>query len=328
MPAVYAERILRELTELWASLAKENSKTPAAQASVLRACSMTLIVATENEADTVDVEQALAELMHEHPSRAIVLKPAGSGGGLDSRVFAQCWMPFGSRQQICCEEIEIATPDDELHQASRVILGLLAPDLPAVLWCRGDRWFERAGFEQLYPLIRKLVVDSCSFAGAANAFELLDVLRGKGPILADLAWTRLTAWRQMIANAFEGPGAKLIGAVREIVLEYYGDAPSVAVLYFGAWLRRAIPAASVTMQRVAGELGQVAGVQLKGDGVDVRFRRAEGDAVQVSGTAHMQTVMLPHANEARSMQEELSITGRDPVFEEVFRAASALTRAR
>lgn len=327
MPAVHAERILRELTDLWASLAKEQGKQ-SAQSGVLRACSMTLIVAAEDEGDTAGVEQTLAELMHSHPSRAIVLRPGLAGGGLDSRVFAQCWMPFGSRQQICCEQIEITVPEDALDQASRVILGLLAPDLPAVLWCRGRRWFERAGFEQLYPLIRKLVIDSCSFGDDQRAFTLIDELRGKGPVVADLAWTRLTAWREMIAGAFEGPAAKTAEAVREIVLEFYGDAPSVSVLYLGAWLRRAMPSAAVSMQRAGGELGQVGGVQLKGDGVDIRFTRTGGDAVQVSGTAHMETIMLPHADDARSMQEELSITGRDPVFEDAYRRASGPKGAR
>ena len=33
---------------------------------------------------------------------------------LAARVFAQCWMPFGHRQQICCEQIEITASDASL----------------------------------------------------------------------------------------------------------------------------------------------------------------------------------------------------------------------
>src|SRR6476620_9738515 len=141
MPAtIQPERILRDLAELWTSLA--NADHGASTASgVLRACSMTLLVAAANEQDAQEIGQTVGELMHEHPSRAIVLKPAGADGDLSARVYAQCWMPFGGRQQICCEQIEITTPAGELDPVSRVILGLLAPDLPAVLWCRGSHWF-------------------------------------------------------------------------------------------------------------------------------------------------------------------------------------------
>lgn len=323
MPAtVQPERILRDLTELWHNLASAEGKPTAS--GVLRACSMTLIVAADDPGDAVEVEQTLAELMHEHPSRAIVLKPGPSGDGLDARVFAQCWMPFGSRQQICCEEIEITTPEDSLEQASRVILGLLTPDLPAVLWVRGDHWFDRAGFEQLYPLIDKIVVDSCSFGNGARAFELIDALRTKGPLVADLAWTRLTGWRETIANSLEGPGAKMIGSVREIVVDHYKESPAVSVYYLAAWLAGAFQDASVRFERVEGTEGQIAGVRLRGDGVDVGFRRLDGDAIQVTGTTSIATLLLPHATDSRSMQEELTIRGRDPVFEAVYRRTGQL----
>src|SRR5436190_23704683 len=110
--AIKPEKILKELAKLWVDLAKE--ETDKNSAGVLRACAMTLIVAVEEREDAQAVGETIAELMHEHPSRAIVLDvrkdgvgtdgvPQDGGGQLDARVFAQCWMPFGRRQQICCE---------------------------------------------------------------------------------------------------------------------------------------------------------------------------------------------------------------------------------
>ena len=61
---------------------------------VLRACAMTLLVVAEDDADAEHVRQTLGELMHDHPSRAIVLK-ATEGAELNARVFAECWMPLG-----------------------------------------------------------------------------------------------------------------------------------------------------------------------------------------------------------------------------------------
>ena len=82
---------------------------------VLRACAMTLIVLAEDEEDAEQVRQTIGVLMHDHPSRAIVLR-ALEGADLNARVFAECWMPFGSNQQICSEGIEITADAENLER--------------------------------------------------------------------------------------------------------------------------------------------------------------------------------------------------------------------
>ena len=63
---VQPEKILKELSNLWVDLGHEEG--------VLRACAMTLIVACDGSEDEAEAGEALAELMREHPSRAIVLR--------------------------------------------------------------------------------------------------------------------------------------------------------------------------------------------------------------------------------------------------------------
>jgi len=72
-------------------------------------------------------------LMHSHPSRAIVLR-AVEGAELDARVFAECWMPFGRNQQICSEGIEMSADAANLGEVGRLLVPLLVPDLPVVLF--------------------------------------------------------------------------------------------------------------------------------------------------------------------------------------------------
>ena len=86
----------------------------------------------------------IASLMHEHPSRAIVLR-IRPGSELDARVFAQCWMPFGKRQQICCEQVEITSPEAALGDAASLITGIVVPDLPVVLYLRTPALIGNAG---------------------------------------------------------------------------------------------------------------------------------------------------------------------------------------
>src|ERR1035441_6268498 len=109
------ERILHDMADLRVSLGKQGE----GDAGVLRACSMTLAIAAEESDDAQAIGETLAALMPEHPSRAIVIRfRAEDQRSLTARVFAQCWMPFGHRQQICCEQIEITASDASLDRKS------------------------------------------------------------------------------------------------------------------------------------------------------------------------------------------------------------------
>ena len=89
------------------------------------------------------------------------------------------------------------------------MLGLLAPDLPVVLWCRGPRWFREPHFEQLLPLVHKLVVDSTRFPDPKAGFELVTEMRGKVRRVADLTWS---ATHGLARSG--GPGVRYTGGTR------------------------------------------------------------------------------------------------------------------
>jgi hypothetical protein len=100
---IRAEKLLKELAVVWEQLGGADEKE-----AVLRACSMTLLVATTGEEDAQELAGTLADLMHSHPSRYVVLRIVDRDEPfIAARVFAQCHMAFGRRQQICCEQIEL-----------------------------------------------------------------------------------------------------------------------------------------------------------------------------------------------------------------------------
>ena len=142
--------------------------------------------------------------MPEHPARTILIRLRGEGErALSERVYQQCWKPFGQRQQICCEQIEITASDAALADLPSVILPLAVPDLPVILWCRSARLVERPEFGAIARMATKVVVDSAAAGNSAEALgRLADGVR-RGGILADLAWTRLTRWRETLARVFE-----------------------------------------------------------------------------------------------------------------------------
>jgi len=228
------DRILHDMADLWVSLGKQGD----GDAGVLRACSMTLIVAAEESDDAQAIGETLAALMPEHPSRAIVIRfRAGDRRELAARVFSQCWMPFGHSQQICCEQIEISASDVSLPDLPPVVLPLTVPDLPVILWCRGSRLFSLPAFSQLAAIAQKLVVDSAAFSDPAAALKDLSGATANGRLLADLSWTRLTRWRELIAQIFENRAQLAsLPLVSDILISYRAAATPTTALYLAAWL--------------------------------------------------------------------------------------------
>lgn len=300
---VNPERVLKDLRELWEQLAQEQKES-----GVLRACAMTLIVIAEDEADCEHVRQTLGVLMHDHPSRAIVLK-AAEGADISARVFAECWMPFGSHQQICSEGIEMTADVANLADVAHLLLPLIVPDLQVVLWCRGPRFFSTRYFDPLFPLAQKIIVDSESASNARGAIAVLKELRSRGERIADLAWTRLTGWRQAIANLFDDAPLK----ISDVRIDYGGPL-STGVLYFSRWMELCVPGARVESGHVEGDPG-VRAVVLSGKDGSLTARHADSGLLELSAGGRTSCLVLPAADAEAVMRAELSITGADPVYE-------------
>src|SRR5882672_9483580 len=194
MPAtIQPDRVLHELSELWVSLGKQNGHE---SMGVLRACAMTLVVVAEAQEDAAEVGETLALLMREHPSRAVVVRVRDvDAPELEAKVLAQCWMPFGQRRQICCEQIEISTSNSSLVDVPAVVLPLVVADLPVILWFRPPRLLASPALKDLARIATKTVIDSEIFGDAHAALGRLSGAASSGTLLGDLAWTRLTRWR-------------------------------------------------------------------------------------------------------------------------------------
>jgi glucose-6-phosphate dehydrogenase assembly protein OpcA len=305
--AVNPEKVLKDLRELWEQLGREQ------ESGVLRACAMTLVVIAEDDADAEHVRQTLGVLMHDHPSRAIVLK-ASEGAELGARVFAECWMPFGRNQQICSEGIEMTADAANLGEVANLLLPLIVPDLPVVLWCRGARFFSTRYFDPLFPLAHKIVVDSETAKNPKGAIAVLKELHSRGERVADLAWTRMTGWRQALANVFDDAPMDIAQA-----RVGYAGALSAGVLYFTQWLERSVPGVRVEAGQVAGDIPGIRTVALEGKGANVTLAIDSSGLVEVCCGEWTSHLLLPPADLDSVMRAELSIAGPDRVFESVIK---------
>ena len=119
--------------------------------------------------------------MREHPSRAIVMRVIDDEKReLEARVFAQCWMPFGQRRQICCEQIEITSSGVSLTDVPAVVLPLVVADLPVILWSRLPRLFATPALDALSRIATKTIVDSAAFPDPRRALGQLQQASASG----------------------------------------------------------------------------------------------------------------------------------------------------
>jgi|HubBroStandDraft_1064217.scaffolds.fasta_scaffold01535_4 hypothetical protein len=322
------DRILHEMADLWVSLGKQGE----GEAGVLRACSMTLVVAAEESDDAQAIGETLAALMPEHPSRAIVIRfRAGEQRELAARVFAQCWMPFGHRQQICCEQIEITASDASLPDLAAVVLPLKVPDLPVILWCRSPRLFQLSEFSRLAGIAQKVVLDSAAFGDAAAALGEMAGAVATGNLLADLSWTRLTRWRELIAQIFENRAHLAnLPLVSDILISHRGPAIPVTAYYLAAWLMDGFAGIGVhprvEFHSDGGEpVWRLSRVELrapaKPDAI-ASISLAAGSCAEVRAGGLLSMALLPALNDYALMREELAIPGRDPAFERALASAA------
>ena len=306
---IHPEQIVRALSRQWAQLDQEQIDS----GGVLRACAMTLIVTAKDATDAEQVRQTLGVLMHEHPARAVILT-GHEGADFDARVFAECWKPFGSNQQICAEGIEIVSGSSNFEDAAQLLVPLKVPDLPTVLWCRGTSAFYLRTFDTLFPLADKLIFDSSAVSGAAAALTFLRSLKSRGFQVADLHWTRLTGWREILAHLFDDEAMKP-GDVSSARVTYGGPTPSTCTLYFASWIEQALPRAHVSLSSEVGEPGlRSVTFSNKDCGLSLRKNRT---CIEVSGCNRLYRSSLPPVDETSLMREELKFLGSDPVFDRV-----------
>jgi glucose-6-phosphate dehydrogenase assembly protein OpcA len=210
LPSVDISTIERELGQLW----KENAAEAGGQA-VTRALTLNLVARASDSATAEAISGVVQGLTASHPNRTVLasLRPDDAEPRLDAFVQANCLLGSRGAPQVCGEQITIDARGPAMAQVASLVLPLLVPDLPVVLWLPGPAPFADPLLGRLRGVIDRLIVDSRSFADPARElsemarFEAADhVGPGNGPhapALSDLAWAELTPWRELAAQFFD-----------------------------------------------------------------------------------------------------------------------------
>jgi glucose-6-phosphate dehydrogenase assembly protein OpcA len=178
-------------------------------------------------------------------------------------------------------------------------------------------------FGEIARTATKVVLDSAAFGSATEAFRQLTTAQPRGLQIGDLAWTRLTRWREMLARVFEN--REYLARLSEIsaVNVTWGPGFESAACYLAAWAQNALADAGVTAKASLARGAETIRIELAGSGLHAVLRREEERLVvtvdELSNCTH-----LPAPSDSLLMREELGIVARDAVFERTLSSAARL----
>ncbi|MGV9253809.1 glucose-6-phosphate dehydrogenase assembly protein OpcA [Streptomyces sp. NPDC003697] len=224
---------------------------------------LTMVIVTDEE-NAYDALRAAEEASHEHPSRTLVVIKRHARTLRDrtqSRLDAE--VRVGSEAGTG-ETVVLRLYGEVTDHADSVVLPLLLPDAPVVVWWPVDAP-DNPAKDPLGALAQRRITD---LYAVEHPLEVLETrVRSYAPGDTDLAWTRLTPWRSMLAAALDQARMEVTSAA----VEAEADNPSAELL--ARWLEARL---GVTADRVVTAGPVVTAVRLGTDAGDIVIDRPEG----------------------------------------------------
>lgn len=196
------------MTALWDTTGAEVVRELAAARrsdGVTSGLALTLVAVVDERPGTrttpvKSVEDAATVAAAAHPCRILVVtrSPVGQASAPD-RLDAE--IVVGGRLGPCEAVIMRMQGRLALH-AESVVMPLLAPDVPVVTWWHGPPP-EQIGTDPLGVVAERRITDSAQAPDPVAALHRRAVDYAAGD--TDLAWTRLTGWRTLVAGALDAP---------------------------------------------------------------------------------------------------------------------------
>ena len=233
-PRFDADALERKLRAMWTSSAGEPEAHVGAS---YRAAMCNLLVAADPHA-RAHVMPVLIEVTRRHPSRLflIEIRSEDAAAELTGDVGALCHLrPAGGK--VCSEQIFLTGPRSAGPLVPSAVRALLVGNLPTVLLNLVPE--TRAPWlDELTDLANLVLEDTVLTDRAPTRRAIWErIALDESYRTRDLAWARLTPWRQALADAFEQRDLLAsLGNVREATIEYEGTPiPSCVPLCVG-WL--------------------------------------------------------------------------------------------
>ncbi|MEV4557392.1 glucose-6-phosphate dehydrogenase assembly protein OpcA [Kitasatospora sp. NPDC049285] len=277
---------------------------------------LTLVIVTD-EGSAYDALKAANDASREHPSRTLaVIKRAGRSprARAETRLDAEILVGTDAGSG---ETVILRMHGELAAHAQSVVLPLLLPDAPVVVW-----WPENAPLhpaqDPLGAIAQRRITDAVTAESPVG--QLAQRAASYTPGDTDLAWTRITGWRSMLAAALDQRDVKIISAVVE------GESYNPSVELLGLWLHNRL---RVQVERVVTGGPGITSVTLRTKDGDIVLDRPDG----LLGTLSMpgapdRMVALKRRDTAELIAEELRRLDPDDIYANAVRTPVDRLRER
>ncbi len=219
---------------------------------------LTLVIIAD-EATQADAVRSAAEAAREHPCRILtaIPRPGKGPARLDAEITVGGADGLG-------ELAELRLRGPLSHHVASVVLPLLVPDAPVVVWWPGSAPDDVAS-DPVGRLAQRRITDASEAARPVRALCVRRASYAAGD--TDLAWTRITPWRALIASALDQPFARITGA------SVSAQRSNPSGLLLASWLQRGL---GVTVDVHNSRGPGITGVTVRTEGGDISITRPDG----------------------------------------------------
>ncbi|MFJ4481373.1 glucose-6-phosphate dehydrogenase assembly protein OpcA [Streptomyces longwoodensis] len=263
---------------------------------------LTMVIVTDEE-NAYDALKAAEEASHEHPSRTLlVIKRHARTSRERTRSRLDAEVRVGSEAGTG-ETVVLRTYGEVSDHADSVVLPLLLPDAPVVVWWPVDAPGVPSK-DPLGALAQRRITDLYAVENPLRTLE--DRARSYAPGDTDLAWTRLTPWRSMLAAALDQARVPVVSAAVE------AEAENPAAELLARWLEARL---RVPVDRVVSDGPVVTAVRLGTADGDVVIDRPEGPLATLSLPGQpSRTLALKVRSTSELIAEELRRLDADEMY--------------
>ncbi|MFJ8941821.1 glucose-6-phosphate dehydrogenase assembly protein OpcA [Streptomyces sp. NPDC102395] len=272
---------------------------------------LTMVIVTDEE-NAYDSIRAAEEASHEHPSRTLVVIKRHARNPRDrtnSRLDAEVRVGADAGTG---ETVVLRTYGEVSDHADSVVLPLLLPDAPVVVWWPVGAP-ENPAKDPLGALAQRRITDMYAVEQPLKALELR--AKSYAPGDTDLAWTRLTPWRSMLAAALDQARVPVTSAA----VESEAENPSAELL--ARWLEARL---NVPVERVVTAGPVVTAVRLGTDDGEIVIDRPEGPLATLTLPGQPpRTLALKVRDTSELIAEELRRLDADEMYAVALRGEGA-----
>ncbi|OEJ31473.1 glucose-6-phosphate dehydrogenase assembly protein OpcA [Streptomyces subrutilus] len=264
---------------------------------------LTLVIVTDEE-NAYDALKSANDASHEHPSRIVVVIKRVSrsprsrqGARLDAEIRVGADSGTG-------ETVVLRLHGELVDHAQSVVLPLLLPDAPVVVWWPDGAPADLAG-DPLGALGQRRITDTYSCEDPIGALGARAAAYSPGD--TDLSWTRVTPWRSMLAAALD----QQVLSVASATVEGESDNPSCELL--AMWLADRL---QVPVRRMPSGGPGLTAVRLETKDGAIVLDRADGALATLCMPGQPdRSVALKRRDTAELLAEELRRLDPDNTYE-------------